>query len=604
MEALRDRWARIVERWRQLIMLARFLWRAGRLLTLTVVGLAVLRALMPAVIILATGSLIGAIPAAVTDGLASPSGGRALLALAIIAAAFLANGIAEATGGYAGQALSARFTLVLHDAVAAATTRPATVAPLEDPEVAAELAAVEGYDDEGLYERAVAHLQHVLHVRIQGIAAFVILLGFAWWAPLILLVAWRAYDHVLGASMLRASMTVHHQRGTGLRRAGYLRGMAVDASAAKEVRVFGLGGWLTEQYHGAWLRAMPEIWQQRRASRRAIAAAAGGLLSAHLIMLGVLAWAAWNEQLSVAALIVLVQAVIATEAQGTMDYQSWELGQTLTGIGAVVGLDKRLRGTDPSRPAMSTPAGPASVRIDRLRFAYRGRVTPVLDDVSLTIPPGQSVAIVGANGAGKSTLIKLLCGLYAPDRGQIMINSRVAVIFQDFVRYELPLRDNVGFGALDLADDPDELARALRDAGGGDLLDTLPAGLDTVLARDYADGTDLSGGQWQKIALARALLAVRAGAGLLVLDEPAAHLDVRAEADLFDRFLDLTKDVTTILVSHRLSSVRRADRIIVLAGGRIVEDGSHEELITAGATYASLYALQAERFASRADDHA
>ena len=470
--------------------------------------------------------------------------------------------------------------------------------------MAAELAAVEGYDDEGLFERAVAHLQHVLHVRIQGIAAFLILLGFSWWAPLILLVAWRVDDHVLGAPMLRASMTVHHQRGTGLRRAGYLRGLAVDAPTAKEVRVFGLAGWLTEQYHGAWLRAMPEIWRQRRVSRRAIAAAAGGLLVTHLIMLGVLAWAAWNGQLSVAALVILVPAVIATEAQGTLDYQSWEPGQALTGIGAVVALDQRLGGGDPSRTEPSATAGPASVRINQLRFAYRGRPTPVLDNVSLTIPPGQSVAIVGANGAGKSTLIKLLCGLYAPDQGQIMINARVAVIFQDFVRYELSLRDNIGFGALDLADDPDELARALRDSGGGDLLDTLPAGWDTVLARDYTDGTDLSGGQWQKIALARALLAVRAGAGLLVLDEPAAHLDVRAETDLFDRFLDLTKDVTTILVSHRLSSVRRADRIIVLAGGRIVEDGSHEELITAGATYASLYALQAERFASRADDHA
>lgn len=249
------------------------------------------------------------------------------------------------------------------------------------------------------------------------------------------------------------------------------------------------------------------------------------------------------------------------------------------------------------------------VRLEDVRFTYRGREKPTLDGVNLHVPAGQSLAIVGENGAGKSTLIKLLCGLYEPDGGRITLDGgatpveargRVAVIFQDFVRFRLPLRENVGFGHLPLMGDTPALDGALRDAGGGELLDRLPAGWDTVLSREFAGGMELSGGQWQRVALARALAAVRGGAGLLILDEPTAALDVRAETELFERFLELTRDVTTILVSHRLSSVRRADRIVVLGDGGVVEDGTHDALMATGGAYARMYALQADRFATAA----
>jgi ATP-binding cassette subfamily B protein len=216
--------------------------------------------------------------------------------------------------------------------------------------------------------------------------------------------------------------------------------------------------------------------------------------------------------------------------------------------------------------------------------------------------------MVGVNGAGKSTVIKLLCGLYRPDQGAVRVGGadpaqsqaarRLAVIFQDFVRYHLSLRDNVGMGAIARQGEQQILDRALSDAGGNGLLERLESGWDTVLSAEYEGGTDLSGGQWQRVALARALAAVSAGAGVLILDEPTAALDVRAEAALFDRFLEVTRDVTTILVSHRLSSVRHADRIVVLdPGAGIVEDGSHEELLEAGGRYAEMFALQAQRFA-------
>jgi ATP-binding cassette subfamily B protein len=253
-----------------------------------------------------------------------------------------------------------------------------------------------------------------------------------------------------------------------------------------------------------------------------------------------------------------------------------------------------------------------AVRLDGVRFTYRGRERPTLDGLTLHVPAGQALAVVGENGAGKSTLIKLLCGLYPPDGGRITLGGgrsplqargRVAVIFQDFVRYPLTLAENVGFGHLPLAGDPAALQAALADAGAGDLPGRLPRGWGTVLSREYEGGADLSGGQWQRVALARALAAVRGGAGLLILDEPTSSLDVRAETELFERFLRVTRGVTTILVSHRLSSVRHADRIVVIDGGRVVEDGAHDALMGAGGRYAAMFRLQARRFSPARAGH-
>jgi ABC-type multidrug transport system fused ATPase/permease subunit len=225
----------------------------------------------------------------------------------------------------------------------------------------------------------------------------------------------------------------------------------------------------------------------------------------------------------------------------------------------------------------------------------------VLEGLDLAIPAGSSLAIVGQNGAGKTTLAKLLCRLYDPQSGAIEVDavdlrdldldswrSRVTAVFQDFIRFELPLRDNVApAGAPD-----DAILAALQEAGAVDL-----ASLDTILARGYEGGTDLSGGQWQRVALARALCAVRVGAGLVLLDEPTAQLDVRGEAEIFDRILAATRHCTTILISHRFSTVRHADRICVLEHGRVIELGTHDELMALGGRYRTMFDLQAQRFA-------
>jgi ABC-type multidrug transport system fused ATPase/permease subunit len=230
----------------------------------------------------------------------------------------------------------------------------------------------------------------------------------------------------------------------------------------------------------------------------------------------------------------------------------------------------------------------------------------VLEGFDLTIPAGSSLAIVGQNGAGKTTLAKLLCRLYDPLSGSIEVDgidvrefdlaswrSRLTAVFQDFIRFELPLRDNVAPAGA-----PDDLVMtALKSAGAADL-----AGLDTILARGYEGGTDLSGGQWQRVALARALCAVQLGAGVVLLDEPTAQLDVRGEAEIFDCVLTATRQCTTILISHRFSTVRHADRICVLEHGKVIELGSHDELMAHGGRYRTMFDLQAQRFTATEDE--
>jgi ABC-type multidrug transport system fused ATPase/permease subunit len=249
------------------------------------------------------------------------------------------------------------------------------------------------------------------------------------------------------------------------------------------------------------------------------------------------------------------------------------------------------------RPAAGLPR--RELRFRDLSFAYPGGA-PVLDHFDVTIPAGSSLAIVGQNGAGKTTLAKLLCRLYDPHAGAIEIDGidlreldidqwrqRLTAVFQDFVRFELPLRDNIApLGA------PDAVVQDALQAAGADQLATL----ETILARGYRGGTDLSGGQWQRVALARALSAVGTGAGVVILDEPTAQLDVRGEMEIFERILRATRQCTTILISHRFSTVRLADRICVLEHGKVVELGTHAELMAQGGRYRRMFELQAQRF--------
>jgi ATP-binding cassette subfamily B protein len=274
----------------------------------------------------------------------------------------------------------------------------------------------------------------------------------------------------------------------------------------------------------------------------------------------------------------------------------------------VAAFDDKAVQLEPRRDPRGLPRH--EIRLEGVDFSYPGSDRAVLDGLDLLLPAGRCTAIVGLNGAGKTTLVKLLARLYEPTAGRLLVDGtdirayaiddwrrQIGVIFQDFNRYEFTAAENIGFGAIELSDNRDRVRAAAKRAGILATLERLPLGLDTPLARQYENGAELSGGQWQRVAIARALFALENGASILVLDEPTAALDVRAEAAFFDKFVDVTRGATAILISHRFSSVRHADNIVVLAGGKVIEQGSHEELLAADGRYAQLFRLQAERFA-------
>ena len=602
-----------LRRWRAFLVQ---LWRVGRARMVLYAVLILVAGLLPSATILTTGALIGALPGAVQGGLDAPAGRPALLALAALAFLMTASALAGKALAFVSRRMDYAYALEAHQTVARVTLGTPGVAPLEDPVLADRLEAIHDATRRGALGRPASLLNTVVGTRVRGLGAFAVLLGFAWWAPLVLSIAWQ-YTNWVYLRVTERGVNVQMAEGAKLmRRAAYLRSLAVEPAAAKEVRVFGLGGWIVDGYAAKWLEAHRVMWLGRRQSTGRNVVSTVLLLVSHTLVLGALGLAASRGEIEVAALFVFVQAALALSDLGLVGDAQWTLSQTL----AVSERLEELRAQAPAElPAGLSGAdagarrGAVGVRLENVGFTYRSRQEPTLDGLDLDIPAGQSVAIVGENGAGKSTLIKLLCGLYEPDCGRVTLDGgvsplhargRVGVIFQDFVRYRLPLRENVGFGSLPLLGEREVLEGALRDAGGAELMERMPQGWDTVLSREFEGGVDLSGGQWQRIALARALTAVRGGAGLLILDEPTASLDVRAETELFDRFLELTRDVTTILVSHRLSSVRHADRIVVIGGGRVAEDGTHDELMRAGGRYAEMFLLQAERFAPAPGDAA
>jgi ATP-binding cassette subfamily B protein len=444
----------------------------------------------------------------------------------------------------------------------------------------------------------------------QGLAATVLVATVWPLAAGCLLLLWLVVSRHLRADFYRANPFWAEP----LRRAAYLKRLTLMPEWAKELRVFGLTGFVVSRFGEEWSRVMDELWRTRRVGYRATTVLTIAILVANLAVVLLTVRAALRGAMDTASLVVLIQGLFAMALIAAQDGDIWIENGAIP-VPDVLAHERAAATVTPApdpaaRPATGMPR--REIRFENVRFSYPGRDRPVYDGLDLSIEAGRSLAVVGLNGAGKTTLIKLLTGLVQPQGGRVLIDGvdlaeldpvswrrTVAAIFQDFVRYPLPARENIGFGAVEtlgLPDADERVLAAARKAGADAILERLPAGLDTVLSRRHDGGVDLSGGQWQRIALARAMAAVDAGARVLVLDEPTAHLDVRAEADLYDRFLDLTQGLTSIVISHRFSTVRRADRIVVLDGGRIVEDGSHDELVAAGGRYATLFHAQAMRY--------
>ena len=406
-----------------------------------------------------------------------------------------------------------------------------------------------------------------------------------------------------------------HAHQERYRRAGYTSRLATAAPAAKEIRLYGLLPWLLPRHDRQWAAVTRSMSLRRRLYGRRTIAAQLATLPVLLGALFLLAGQAAESRLAVGGLTAALWASLTLAAFGVPGQEDHDAAFGLEGLTALRDVEQQTQvaaersqqhggGAAPSTQTMP----PRSVRFEDVAFAYPGG-HEVLSHLDLDVPAGSSLAIVGANGAGKTTLIKLLARLYEPDRGRITVDSceltevdvatwraQLAVIFQDFTRYDMSAADNVGFGARQPRGDRGALSRAADRAGVRATIERLPHGWDTVLSRQYTRGTELSGGEWQRIALARAMFAVESGATLLALDEPTANLDVRAEQELFERFLELTSGLTTILISHRFSTVRLADRICVLHEGRIAESGTHDELVDLGRLYATMFQLQAARF--------
>ena len=517
--------------------------------------------------------------------------------------------------------------LLARSRVLAAVGAPVGIAPLEDPEILDRIKVAQGLSvwSASPY-RAVTGFAALATSRLTAIGALIVVGSFRWWLPLFLVMAQLISLREKHRSLSNLVTVVTGGAGD-LRHADYVQELSLQREAAKEARVFGWEGWAVDRYLTVWNKAMAPVWRARRRGSARLNATMLAATGATLTCVYVTVEAALGGSLPVGRLVTVLSALAQAAMIGfVLGNPEIDLEQGSAAVPAVVDLEERLAGGASSASltlARSTPTAPAPIPADRPRreirfqavgFHYPNSTRPVLEGLDLVIPAGSSTAIVGENGAGKTTIVKLLSRLYEPTSGRILVDGTdlghmdpevwragMAAIFQDFVRYPFSAADNVGFGALRRLGDRDGLERAAARSGLAPELARWPSGWGTLLSREFDGGIDLSGGQWQRVALARALFAVEAGARVLILDEPTAQLDVRAEAEIYEKFIDLTRGLTTIVISHRFSTVRRADNIVVVEGGRTIEQGTHSQLMDRRGRYSSMFRLQAARYLEEAD---
>lgn len=589
-------------------------WLAGALIALNMV-----LGLLPTVFIVATSVMIGRVPAAVTGGVGSAEWVSLVVAFVLAASAFVAQQIVAPLQAALGELLARRIDGLVFQRLIGASLQSTGIGPLEDQRLLNDLTEAAttlefsfrtpGLACSGLLALIARYTQLL-------VCAFLVGLVFSWAAALGLIAATMVFRKG-NRGGLRQYARQFTRNIAARRESQYYRDIAMRPVAAKEIRVFGLAGWLTEQYRRLSMDVLMPIWAERRRIylRPYFLYTAFGLAVAG-VTFAAIGQAAASRAISLTQLALALQAGLAALRLGEFYAESDTQTQfgmiSLDGVQGfergVAAFDDRAVQLEPRRDPHDLPH--REIRFEGVGFRYPGSDRAVLDGLELVIPARRCTAIVGLNGAGKTTLVKLLARLYEPTDGRLLVDGidvrsfgvddwrrQIGVIFQDFNRYELTAAENIGFGAVELRDNRERVHEAARRAGVLATLERLPKGLDTPLARQYEDGTELSGGQWQRVAIARALFALENGASILVLDEPTAALDVRAEAAFFEKFVDVTRGATAILISHRFSSVRHADNIVVLEGGGVVEQGSHNELLDLNGRYAELFRLQAERFA-------
>jgi ATP-binding cassette subfamily B protein len=398
------------------------------------------------------------------------------------------------------------------------------------------------------------------------------------------------------------------RRAPETRQINYLARLLTEDSAAKEIKLFNLGDKLLERYTALFAKFFAE--DKSLAVRRAAVGFSLGLI-ATMGFYGSYAWIVWRTVQGIISLGDMT-LYLTIFRQGQSTFQSilaalgniYENNLFMANYFEFLDIEPQMRVTAP--PKKLPIAMAVGIEFRGVGFRYPESEEWVLRDVNLTIRPGEKIALVGHNGAGKTTLIKLLSRLYDPTEGLILLEGidlrdidplelrqRIGVIFQDFVRYHLPARENIGFGQIEAADEMEKIIESARKSGAHSIIENLPEGYETMLGRWFHGGHELSLGQWQRIALARAFMR---DAEILVLDEPTASLDAQTEYEIFRHFQELTEGKMAILISHRFSTVRMANRIVVIENGRIAEMGSHQELLRQEGIYARLFSMQAEGY--------
>jgi ATP-binding cassette subfamily B protein len=583
--------------------LLRMVWETSPPLVLTSVGLRLLRALLPAAMLWVSKLILDAVVGRISRGTGSLEAIWKLVALELALA--VASDILGRTNTLCDSLLGDRFT----NRVSVRLMRHASLldlASFEDPVFYDKLERARRQTTARL--GLLAALLSLGQDFISLISLSGLLIVFSPWLMALLLAA--VIPAFLGETHFTTLAYSVLYRWTPQRRMlDYLRLLGASAQSAKEVKIFGLGDYLAERYH----HLSDEIYAENKslAIRRAAVGSAlnfistGGYYGAYaVVLLRTLAGG-----ISIGTFTLLTGAFSRSRTYierllgGFNDISEQAL--FLKDLFEFFEMEPTIR-SDSRLGSAAIPA-PRPIRsgfeFQDVGFAYPGSDRMVVRNINFRLEPAEKVALIGENGAGKTTLVKLLARLYDPTEGRILLDGidlreydvedlrrEIGVIFQDYLRYDMLVRENIGFGKLESLADQGRIETAAYKSLAKGVIDRLPKGFDQMVGRRFEGGVDLSGGEWQKFALARAYMR---DAQLLILDEPTATLDARAEYEVFQRFADLTRGRMAALISHRFSTVRMADRILVLAGGVIEEHGTHQQLVALGGRYAELFELQA-----------
>jgi ATP-binding cassette, subfamily B, bacterial len=588
--------------WRDLPRLVaeslRLVWSAGRRELVITAVLSVLTAAGVAAQLLVGRAALGAAISARDHGFA-----HALPALAALVAVTVALELAQAVEGEQSRVLGELVGRRALDRVLDVATRVELIA-YESPEFHDRLRRAQA---QGQF-RSMQTVQGLLGLVGGAVAAIGIVGALATLQPLLVPLVLLGYVPLWIAAARNSRDLYEFMFGMtpNDRQRMYLQHVLLERDSAKEVRAFGLAPFLRRRYDRLYDEKIAEL--RALARRRTGRALLGSLASAAVVAgsLAALAWLYSSGRMTLAAagaaIFGLYQLSGRLRAMHFSASSLYEATLFIRDYRTFLELEPRPQ----PRVPRAAPAGFERLTVEAVTFRYPDAARPALEEVSLDVSAGEVVALVGENGSGKTTLAKLIAGLFRPERGRVTwdgidaadfdadeLRNGIAVIFQDFARFLLPVRENIGVGRHERIDDLDAIVAAAERADADGFVRRLPGGYDAMLGREFLGGYDLSIGQWQRLALARAFFR---DASLVILDEPTAALDARAESRLFERMRELLEGRAAVLISHRFSSVRSADRIYVLHRGRVVEHGTHDELMALGGRYAELFSLQAAAY--------